>query len=327
MKKTICFAAMSACIAFSACEEKDVEAVSVGNDGQKFTLNVNVQNPDVKSTVNSDGNSIGNLELLVFDANGELEDYSFQNGTVWSGELSCTKGRKKVVALVNTPFRFNKVARFSDLSSMRADLLDNTMTTCVLEGMLEVDVTNSQTLEVAVKRQVSKIIVEEIKLAFALDHMKYKTVNANAIYLINVPGDRAFFSDAAPTKWYNQLKATETTAEILYDDLRQIALTEDSPILLDHSFYTYPNPYTTDSQEATWSERPTRLVLELKINSVKSYYPVTLPTLMPNHRYRVSLTITRPGSSSPDHPVDKYVIAPTIKVEPWTEGESRNEVI
>ena len=59
------------------------------------------------------------------------------------------------------------------------------------------------------------------------------------------------------------------------------------------------------------------------------YYPVVLDNavLERNKTYTVGLTITGPGSSDPDKPVDKGSIAVTISVSGWTAGATYDETI
>lgn len=328
MKKTFFIAAVAAISSLVSCEEQNADSgIKMQTDSDdKVRLCVNVVQPDTKSSASLPGSAIGKLEVMVFDEDGTLEDYQSKSGSSL-GELSCTKGTKTVVAVVNSKTSLSSIANFDDLKKIKSDLADNEASYCVMEGMQQIDVTDSQTLNLTVSRKVAKVQVENITLNFALDHQKTSTVKAEALYLINVPGDMAFFSDAAPSKWYNKLAAETKSLPIIYDNLSQKELKEGSPITSVYSYYTYPNPYTTDTSDPVWSERPTRLVLELSINSKIYYYPVTLPKFESNHLYRISLTVTRPGSSSPDIPVDKYVVAPKIQVEPWNEGEPINQVI
>ena len=72
---------------------------------------------------------------------------------------------------------------------------------------------------------------------------------------------------AAPTEWYNKLKYFQNDSydSILKDEINT-AVT--GYYKTEHVFYCYPNPHLDDDFSSTWSERPTRLVVEAKINTL-----------------------------------------------------------
>ena len=78
---------------------------------------------------------------------------------------------------------------------------------------------------------------------------------------------------------------------------------------------------------ATWCARATLLVLEASIKYpsgwTKYYYPVQLGAgpLLSNKQYRVNLTIHRPGSLDPNHPVTFDDVTPVITVSDWESGD------
>ena len=54
---------------------------------------------------------------------------------------------------------------------------------------------------------------------------------------------------------------------------------------------------------------------------------MTLPRVDQNTAYDISLTVTRPGSDSPDKPVDTQAAEFKIQVVDWADGGDINEVI
>ena len=54
---------------------------------------------------------------------------------------------------------------------------------------------------------------------------------------------------------------------------------------------------------------------------------MTLPEVDQNTAYEISLTVTRPGSDSPDDPVDTHSAEFKIKVVDWIDGGDINETI
>ena len=62
------------------------------------------------------------------------------------------------------------------------------------------------------------------------------------------------------------------------------------------------------------------------------YYPVTLHDedgggLESNRQYRVRLTVNRPGSDNPNHPVEFDVVSGVIDVADWESGAEYTETI
>jgi hypothetical protein len=68
-------------------------------------------------------------------------------------------------------------------------------------------------------------------------------------------------------------------------------------------------------------------VLEARIGQDRYYYPVSIPDVERNTAYEVHLTVTRPGSSSPDVPVDVEAVSVTVNVVDWTDADDINETI
>ena len=63
---------------------------------------------------------------------------------------------------------------------------------------------------------------------------------------------------------------------------------------------------------------PTYLVVEAILEGKLCYYPVKLPPMESNKCYNVSLTVCRPGSSTPDVPVDTEEAVFKVDVQQWT---------
>ena len=94
-----------------------------------------------------------------------------------------------------------------------------------------------------------------------------------------------------------------------------------------HHFYCYPNPYKSDTFSTDWSPRPTRLVVEAELGGTLYYYPVSLPELKQNTQCNVTLTVVRPGATSPEQDMDKYAAVFNIEVKDWYGPDSVTETI
>ena len=83
--------------------------------------------------------------------------------------------------------------------------------------------------------------------------------------------------------------------------------------------YGYPNaaPQSDDDQIRDWV---TRLVIELEINGVTSFYPIGIPDMESNRCYTIQrLDILRTGSPDPDHYVTTTQINFELLSRRWQE--------
>lgn len=326
--KTIFAAFAAAAIALVGCNEKcdvaDVIRDSEQTDGETVQLTVTADAPVTKFSTVTDGSTINTIQIFVFDEAGTMEAYVSQAGGN-TGTLTCTKGEKTVVVLANVE-ELSGISTLEELKSMRGDLYKNKAEACIMEGSVVYEVTGNASISVEVIRQVAKIKLNKITLDMAVDYYRSKEFVIKAIYIINVPGDKCFLVDSTPSVWYNKMKAQERVFSLMFNVVDTI-LDDGATFEKTYSFYSLPNPYTEDTQSETWSERPTRLVVEATIDGELCYYPVTVPDLKSNTEYNVNLTITRPGSSSPDIPVSTYALEVQISVADWLPGTDYEEVI
>lgn len=321
MKKKLFFAAFAA-LSMVGCNEMEVEPVQ--NESELVELTVNLPDLQTKITGTSQEDKINDVRVFVFDANGMLE--STGNAVTSSLSLTCTVGHKTVVALVNVGSSID-VSSLDELKSTKSELIRNSSVNLVMEGQREVDVTTSTTVTINVKRLAAKISLKKVELAFDMPQYEDAIFKINSVYLINVPGNKSYLASDTPTFWYNKMKRTDDSLQILYDIISLEYVTATEPYTKEHYFYCYPNPVTTDSNSTTWSERKTRLVVEAEINGIVYYYPITLDNVAQNTSYSYNLKITRIGSVSPDIPVTDETAQITVEVEDWVEVPTVNEII
>lgn len=321
---TVAAAALVGCNEKNVLMPEDRPGDVHGSDDGMVHLTVALDSPVTRFTGSTEGKTFRSIQTYVFDEDDVLEAYSYVEGDK-PGVISCTKGSKTVAVLVNAAAHSD----VSDLASLRllsSDLFENEPDACVMEGTATADVTGDVTVPVEVTRQVAKISLESVKVDFALDHYKDETLAVKAIYMVNVAGNRFYLADTAPTVWYNRMKAENTSSGLIYDTCTE-NLKDGESLSSAHYFYVCPNPHTEDVESETWSVRPTRLVVEAQIGTDTYYYPVTIPGVVSNTEYAVNLTISRPGSSSPDVPVDKYSLSVDITVKDWVQGKEYVETI
>lgn len=317
MNKRIILFAACAVSAFAACKESIVDHVVT--EGDEVMLNVMVPVAQTRMTGVSEGDAIGDVQTFVFDQAGVLEAYGHVTDAN-SCTLRCKKGTKDIVVLVNAA-PLSGIGTVTELLAAKSDLLeDNDSQYCVMEGRDTYEVEKSETVTVKVKRHVAKVTLEQVTVDFAADHFAEETFEIKAVYLVNVAGEKTYFSSDASQVWYNQTTAQDTEHEIIYDSCSDVILTSSSPYSQKHQFYCYENLAESDASGLPWSPRPTRLVIEAMLGNDLMYYPVTIPQVKQNTAYSVKVNITRPGSSSPDIPVEVYEATSVIEVVDWVTG-------
>ena len=121
MNKRIICAAMAAA-ALVACEKNEAKLQSV--DEETVTFEVTVP-----------------------------ETYAEAGGS--SVSVTCTKGMKEIVALVNAP-DMSAAVTLDDLKALRSDLNENSMQSLIMEGSTTVDPSTVETVVVDVRRIVAK---------------------------------------------------------------------------------------------------------------------------------------------------------------------------
>ena len=323
MKRKLYFAAFAAA-ALTACNEQVIELSdeSVG----KVELGVTLPAAMTKVSGASSENDVNDLQIFVFDDSGSLEAYGHTAST--SLTLNCFPGSKTVVALVNAP-ALSDVTSYSELTATASALSDNAVSSLVMEGEVPVDLKASTSVTVPVERIVAKVTLTKIVNALELDYHRKMTFAVTSVYLINVAGDRKYLSDSDPAldKWYHKMKyESANTLPFLYD-APKTSVKYGTTYSSQHHFYCYPNHTETDANEGTWTARKTRLVVEATLGGETCYYPVTLTDIDQNTAYTVTLTVTRPGSPSPDIPVSTEEATFTVKVRDWTDGADYTETI
>ena len=217
----------------------------------------------------------------------------------------------------------SSVTSVGQLASLRASLADNE-SALLMEGHVSRSFTLPTTVHVSLVRLCSKVTVKMATVDFYHDAL---SVTLRRAYLINAIGDSSLLpSSGEPlaSSWIH--KGTydlSLLSPLTYREL-DIPVTSSESILLDLSLYTYPNPtdngHTHDSHPL-WDERNSRLVLEVEVNGVTYYYPVTLPSMSSGVEYLVSNALLLGlGRTHPDTVAEpRMMVGMAVAVEPWTD--------
>lgn len=321
MKKRI-FNVVLALSVLAACDVKETRYESCGKE--MIELGVSLPSGMTKVTGESGEGAVADLQVFVFDESGALEAYGHTASS--SLTLNCYPGSKKAVALVNAP-SYSEITSYSGLTAKLSSLTDNAVGRLVMEGETDVRLTSSTSVTVPVSRIAAKITLKSVVNAMELEYHRKQTFALTSVYLINVAGDREYLGDSAPTQWYNKMKYESASPSFLWQSLNGKVLSYSGTHDDGNYFYCYPNHTEEDFNDGSWKPRHTRLVVEATLGGNTCYYPVTLPEVDQNTAYEISLTVTRPGSDSPDDPVDTHSAEFKIKVVDWIDGGDINETI
>jgi hypothetical protein len=350
MKKTLSIMAAIAAIVCSCQPDKDCIPCQKEEQG---TLSVSLDFEDEPQTRASSyvtaqtyETKVNDVQVLVFDSTGALNAYVDADTKTSGISISTTAGSKTVWAVVNGP-NLSSITTLSALQGTAVDLGANSTSEAagfVMAGSATCTVGSSTaTASIAVKRLVARVALQKISNSLPAS---YGALTVNNVTLINVAGNQNLAGTASISTWYNKMgrKDGATASGQIIDGSTHAAshptltfksvgtsvanggsLTPTTPYL----FYTYQNPTTSDATgwSSTFTARKTRLVVAATIGGTKYYYPVVIDTPARNTAYTVELTITGPGSTDPDKPVQKGSITASVTVQGWASGAVYEETI
>lgn len=266
--------------------------------------------------------AVNDLQIFVFGLDGQLQAYGHSDTDELT--LTCSTGDKRVAALVNSPLK-EDVTDEASLKRLVSSFSDNSVTDFVMSGLVDTKVTRTESVVVPVNRLVSKIILKSVRNEFELPQHREIEFSVKSVFITNAPKDMGYFAHMPPSGWYNkdvsdmgQIIAQSGT--MMYEDLGLKKLPYGEAYEPKTFFYCYPNDLADNAA-------PTYLVVEAMFGNSLYYYPVDLPAMESNKCYSVSLTVCRPGSDSPDIPVEKTDARFEVSVQPWADNVSVDEVI
>lgn len=322
-------------------------------------LSVRFDTPSTKVSTQSASNekAIQNVQIFVFRAGsgadaGNLEiaasagfdsPLGVTSGTYSGMTVKCSTGQREIWAVVNDSEdrTAGSVTTKSEFLALTHELQYSTATKLLMIGHSGTDAAPAVTLHegreeisISVRRLAASVILESVKNDFSSPaYQKADMFRLENCYLINVPARINFGETSEPAAlpqdlWYARLAAETVSpkADLIYDSLAGQVVNYGTSYTVPHAFYTYPNNCAV-SEDAVWCVRATLLVLEASIKYasgwVKYYYPVQLGAgpLLSNRQYKVNLTIHRPGSLDPNHPVTFDDVTPVITVTDWETGD------
>ena len=271
---------------------------------------------------------IGTLDLLVFHPDGRIGTYSRVHGDEVRARVS-TGSMMEWYLVANAPDGgLDGISSEQSLLSCLSRLSDNDPSEFVMAASGKQVFAAGDHVDAELVRLPCKITLESFTPRFLEGSYSGCDVRMTGLFLLNVVGSCPYSMVPQAGDWYNKMGVDVSLPQNVRDcivkefDIPLSASRVDGP----WSFYCMPNPVDNGIHSGTspaWSPRNTRLVLELSIDGVKSWYPIDLPAMKCNHEYIVeSLILLGEGSEHPDIPVTRRDIVFDVSVNPW-ENESK----
>lgn len=320
MKKVFLAAAASALLLPVSCDKNAQEGTAAPGKPVEVTVRITGDGSTrATGTTYADESKVQDLQVFVFDENGEIQDYK-SAGEAMTASLTTTSGEKTVWALVNGP-SLPSIATEAELATQMTLLGANGTDRFIMAGSKTQELVDGGTVPVVVKRIVSRVSVGKITSAFRSPVLAAKELRIDAIYLINVAAESNLEVTSEPALWLNKLGHADTEADPLLYDAVDAVVTAETPYETEHAFYPYPNPVETETYDDVWSPRHTMLTVEVTFDGQKGYYPVELPVLERNKTYSIEeIIITRAPGDKPYQPVETGEATAQITVSEWELG-------
>ena len=256
---------------------------------------------------------VKDLQVFIFGQDGQLHAYGHAEADQLT--LTCSTGEKRVAALVNAPLA-NYISDENSLMGHVSLFSENSLEKFVMAGIEPKTIDKTGEVIIPVSRLVSKVVLTSVKNDFQFEQHREMNFAIKSIFLTNAPKDRGYLSATNPTAWYNkgvsdmnQIIANAGT--MMYEGFQPVSISYGKTHESGKFLYCYPNPIAAGAA-------PTYLVVEAILEGKLCYYPVKLPPMESNKCYNVSLTVCRPGSSTPDVPVDTEEAVFKVDVQQWT---------
>ena len=321
-----------AALALVASCQKAPEERSSSSDEPKTALVTFLLEDSEMSRATSSGNEsiIEKAQVAVYNAAGTLLAVGdAENGAVSLrvpiGESGCF-----ALALANSAADLTDYGTQSSLVNLQSTLGANraaSLNGLEMSGTLSnITFVEDYTGTISLVRYAAKVEIDKIVNAIPGN----PKLTIKGIYLINVNTKTRYDFYVSALSWSQKraYTASETNITPYTADIFTAEVNGGGNYSTPHYFYCYQNPTTTDSSSESWSARYTRLVVEASYSGHDYYYPINIKgddgRLNYNTSYIISkLTITGPGSDSPDKPITKGGASFNLSVVTWSSGISQ----
>ena len=316
MKK--CFFVLAA-VACCACSKGVTSSSDV--EDEVVELNFRVPIAATKVSGSTTENEVGSLQVFVFGKDGQVQSSGIADEN--SLTLTCTTGEKQVAAVVNAP-ELEGIDNLDELNAKMSDFGDNSLGNFIMTGVDEVTLQSSGPVEILVSRLVSKVTLSSVTRSFKLAQHQNMNFELLSVFLTNVPEQIGYFQQEQSSRLINDDEddmnlIISASGDMLYDNL-SVPVAQGETAEVGNYLYCYPNMLEE-------TDHPAYLVLQTRLGETIYYYSVALSQMESNKCYNVSLTVTMPGTLTPNTPVEKTDAEFSVIVSDWAENIEVNETI
>ena len=255
---------------------------------------------------------VKDLQVFVFGQDGQLHAYGHAESDQLT--LTCSTGAKTIAAIVNAP-SLSTVADENTLRGRVSLFSDNSLGRFVMAGIEPKNIDQTGEVIIPVSRLVSKVVLTSVTNDFEFLQHREMNFAIKSVFLTNAAKDKPYYKTSNPTAWYNKgvsdMQVIAQSGNMLYETFQPVSITYKKTHQSGKYLYCYPNPKPEELGN-------TYLVVEAILEGNLCYYPVKLPEMESNKCYNVALTIRRPGSATPDVPVDTESAVFKVDIQSWT---------
>ena len=267
------------------------------------------------------------LDLLFFqdDSLERLDAYQHLDAVPDSriAGVSSTAARKLAV-FGNCPgdiYQWSHIRTYDSLRELSFRLEDEDPSSPVLAGFSEIPEGRLKSCPVTLRPMLCRITLQSIACDFSGHPYARKRLTDVRAYLTYARGEyHPLEPERSPAVWINAGRLDETeTASLSHPEMLLADVTSSlgGRIRPGKEFYCYPNP----SEDPSFGQPVTRLVVEGRLEGVTYYYPIDLPGLEPDVRYTLDVTLMRAGTTDPDLPAVPGSIRLETRVLDWDGRE------
>lgn len=266
---------------------------------------------------------IGNADFFVYEDNatGYLDSYLHLNNPGERVEIASRSGNKRFVAIANAgdgTFIYNDIVSYEGLGSIYSHLSDEIPETPLMSGEAS-GRAGRDGLDLVLRPLMARVRINSFFVDFIGKTYSASEFRNPRAYLINVSGMCPMSGEyAAPVEILNQGRLDERGCMSM--SRPDLLLCDD---VTGHPLFCYP----CDGTESAPGYCTTRLVVEGDIDGVTYYYPINVGggKVERGQSYVYDITITRPGMTDPDIPIEKTMAKVEMHIENWEEYD--NETI
>ena len=304
-------------------------------DGGRSTVSFVVGDSRTRASVTPHEAEVTSLDVLVFRSdNGTLDNaarvVSVDGQDVRSISVELSDGVSlDWYVVANAPAGVLSFASEAGFLESLTFLSHSTETSLLMHGSGHLpDGPSPSTVPVPLERYACKVTLKSLTVDWPDAFMSSSTATLGRILLVNVVGSTPWSgTPATGDLWYNKMGIEAGLPPVIEDmivkDFGGMGLRKGVAVDVESPLYCLPNPTANEVNSANapqWSIRDTRIAVEILVNGVPNWYPVSLPDMRCNHHYVINaLTVKGPGAIGPDWPVERKDILFAVTVADWDD--------